>query len=637
MMVGRHLRRTLSAVAVAVACVGLCAPSALADDGVDWRIEDMGVRGAWSAGITGKGVTVAVIDTQVVADHPSLQGADVEYRLALETGTSCQDEYDSSRVMHKPGDVTLSTSDGFYNTHGTVMVSLIAGNGKGYDDGIGYQGIAPDAHVIAYPHSFTKAGPTSGIFALGHHCVAEDGQYADLPETSLADAVDSGARVVNMSYGDFGFNDSHGPVALHAIRHGVILVSGRNNDIDPGLYDLVGNPLSTNYFPGTVTTNSIGRDGSISKVSDTMDGNVSILSPGVGIPAAGQTDSKETIFAEGGTSSATADLTGYLALVLQKWPDATGNQVLQSLVRNTKGNDSGEAKLDPEHKRGFGEVDLEKLLRMDPTAYPDINPLLEWAVKASEEHEETKGLYTRFHDMWKEGGAFDTDPFSPEGKKIECSYLCRLIGKEAQREKKAWKKVEQCRKDGGSDCMKYSATATADKADREGGWDDVKAEYGRPSSKPPKSDESDEADESDGSLLPPWFVPAVIGGPAVLTAALFGGIALAVTHVRRKRRRAAGTGATPAANGYYVAAGPTPTGPLDTGQLASMAADGTLTGTTPVWRQGMDGWHPAATIAELVPILQTVGTPTAGNPSATMPQAGAPPVSSHPESTPQAR
>lgn len=185
--------------------------------------------------------------------------------------------------------------------------------------------------------------------------------------------------------------------------------------------------------------------------------------------------------------------------------------------------------------------------------------------------------------------------------------------------------------------MKYSATATADKADREGGWDDVKAEYGRPSSKPPKSDESDEADESDGSLLPPWFVPAVIGGPAVLTAALFGGIALAVTHVRRKRRRAAGTGATPAANGYYVAAGPTPTGPLDTGQLASMAADGTLTGTTPVWRQGMDGWHPAATIAELVPILQTVGTPTAGNPSATMPQAGAPPVSSHPESTPQAR
>ncbi len=502
----------------------------------------MGVRGAWSAGVTGKGVTVAVIDTQVVADHPSLQGADVEYRLALETGTSCQDEYDSSRVMHKPGDVTLSTSDGFYNTHGTSMVGLIAGNGKGYDDGIGYQGIAPDAHVIAYPHSFTKAGPTSGIFALGHQCVAEDGQYADLPETSLADAVDSGARVVNMSYGDFDFNDSHGPVALHAIRHGVILVSGRNNDMDPGLYDLVGNPLSTSYFPGTVTTNSIGRDGSIAEYSDVMDGNVSILSPGVGIPAAGQTDSKETIFAEGGTSSATADLTGYLALVLQKWPDATGNQVLQSLVRNTKGNDSGEAKLDPEHKRGFGEVDLEKLLRMDPTAYPDINPLLEWAVKASEEHEETKGLYTRFHDIWKEGRQFDTDPFSPEGKKIECSYLCRLIGKEAQREKKVWKKVEQCRKDGGSDCMRYSATATADEADREAGWDDVKAEYGRPSSKPNGSSKPSESEES---LLPSWFVPAVVGGLVLLMVLLVGGVVLAVVFLGRRRRFRAGSGPVP--------------------------------------------------------------------------------------------
>ena len=252
-------------------------------------------------------------------------------------------------------------------------------------------------------------------------------------------------------------------------------------------------------------------------------------------------------------------------------------------------------------------------------------------MKASGEHEETKGMYA-YHDDWAEKGISSfTDPFSPDNDEIECTYLCGLAGREYEREKKAWEKVEQCREDGGSDCMRYSATATADEADREGGWDDVKAEYGRPSSKPPKSDESDEA------LLPSWFAPAAIGGPAVLTAALFGGIALAVTHVRRKRRRAAGNVATPAADGYYVAAGPTPTGPLDAGQLASMATDGTLTGATPVWRQGMDGWHPAATIAELVPILQTVGMPTADNPSATMLQAGAPPVSSHPEGTPQAR
>ena len=631
MMVGRHLRRTLSAVAVAVACVGLCAPSALADDGVDWRIEDMGVRGAWSAGITGEGVTVAVIDSQVVADHPSLEGVDVEYRLASENGDSCWysqfGKDDRSRVMRKPGDVTLSTSDGFYATHATHMVGLIAGNGKGYDGGMGYQGIAPGAHVIAYPDGFTDKGSTGGMVFQGA-CIGDDGNSADLSGSALADAVDSGARVVNMSYvtlPDWGY----APVALHAIRHGVVLVRGRDNDTRAGLYDLVGQPAYGQYFPGSVTVNSLARDGSISEHSDVMDGNVSILSPGVGVPTTsqGMTDSREIVFSEGGTSSAAADLTGYLALVFQKWPDATGNQVLQSLVRNTRGNGSGEARLDPEHRRGFGAVDPERLLETDPTAYPDINPLLEWAVKASEEHEETKGMYTgAYSDLEDEYTSRLGDPFSPEGEEIECAKSCELVGKEYEREKKAWKKVEQCRKDGGSDCMKYSATATADEADREGGWDDVKAEYGVGG-----------AVRSSKSSLPSWFAPAAIGGPAVLTAALFGGIALAVTHVHRKRRRAAGNVATPAADGYYVATGPTPTGPLDAGQLASMATDGTLTGATPVWRQGMDGWHPAATIAELVPILQTVGMPTADNPSATMPQAGAPPVSSHPEGTPQAR
>lgn len=538
-MLKRRLKGLLSVVSAVVACAGLCAPSALAsDDGVDWRIEDMGVRDAWASGITGEGVTVAVIDSQVVADHPSLEGVDVEYRLASENGDSCWyrqfDREDRSRVMRKPGDVTLSTSDGFYDTHGTSMVGLIAGNGKGYDGGMGYQGIAPGARVVAYPDGFTDKGDTGGMVFQGA-CIGDDGSSSDLSGSALADAVDSGARVVNMSYTtlpDWGY----APVALHAIRHGVVLVRGRANDTRAGLYDLVGQPVYGQYFPGSVTVNSLTRDGSVSATSDVMDGNVSILSPGYGVPITreGTTDSREIVLSDGGNSSAAADLTGYLALVFQKWPEATGNQVLQSLVRNTRGNGSGEARLDPEHKRGFGAVDPERLLETDPTAYPDINPLLEWAVRASGEHEETKGMYEH-HDGWTGSKGGLSDPFSPDGDTIECTSACGLIGREYERERKAWERVEQCRKDGGSDCMRYSATATADEADREAGWDDVKAEYGR----------GGVSKSSSKSSLPSWFVPAVVGGSVLLVVLLVGGVVLGVVLSRRRRGSRAGSGSVP--------------------------------------------------------------------------------------------
>ena len=34
----------VSALAAVLACVGLCVPSAVASDGVDWRVDGMGVR-----------------------------------------------------------------------------------------------------------------------------------------------------------------------------------------------------------------------------------------------------------------------------------------------------------------------------------------------------------------------------------------------------------------------------------------------------------------------------------------------------------------------------------------------------------------------------------------------------------------
>ena len=93
-----------------------------------------------------------------------------------------------------------------------------------------------------------------------------------------------------------------------------------------------------------------------------------------------------------------------------------------------------------------------------------MNPLLEWAVKTSGEHEETKGMY-EYPSPLERNGVADTDVFSPNGERISVTVEASLVGRELQRQQAAWEKVESCRADGGSDCMKYSSTATADEED----------------------------------------------------------------------------------------------------------------------------------------------------------------------------
>lgn len=506
----RKVRGVVSALVAVLACVGLCVPSAVASDGVDWRIDDMGVRDAWAQGITGKGVKVAVLDDPIVSDYPALAGADVSYKLMTESNQPCHRKSDPSQTT-SADDPTLDSSSGFVITHGTSVVSLIVGNGNGWDGGAGIQGIAPGASVTAYMVFYQREGRLGGGADI---CVDDAGKGVDLDKPSIRDAVSSGARIINMSYvDDIGDPSGVRDDILYALRHGVVVVSARDNSVRAGMYDLVGEPGMNNYFPGEVTVNAVDSAGNLQESSDVMDGNVSVLSPGVGVPSYRSTDSREMDLTGGGTSTAAANLSAYLALVMQRWPDATGSQILQSLIRNTKGNASSGPKLDPEHKRGFGIVDPGKLLSVDPAQYPDVNPLLEWAVKTSGEHEETKGMY-EYPSPLGEHGVADTGEFSPDGDTVMYTPDTALVGRELQRQQAAWEKVESCRADGGSDCMKYSATATADEEDGKVAGDMA-------------------SDASGSSVVPSWVVPVVLAGAGVLVLA---GVVLAVVLVRRMRR-----------------------------------------------------------------------------------------------------
>ena len=507
-------------------------PSAYADDmGGLWPVKDSAVVSAHEAGLDGSGVKIGMLDSRVVSDYPGLSDADanVEYRLGS-FANATTDEPAKCLIEGVPLQKTVTSKEGnIYSSHGTFMLTWLVGNGKSWGASQGVTGLVPKSDVL-----FLTLGQDTSRINMLTPC--DDFAMPDI-DKDVSTAVDWGARIINMSneggIGDYGLDGM-----LKALRHGVIIVSSRSNDketdaiVNGSSTDvMIGDPRMWNSFPGVIRNNEVGPDGQIAGISDVADANVNILSPGDQVLHP-QVNSKIISVGTGGTSTGAAVLSGYLALVVQKWPDATGNQILQSLVRNTKGNDSGEAKLDPEHKRGYGQVDPGRLLTVDPTQYPDVNPILEAQVTtASKLSDDRSKWYTQDCSTNPDGvGSLLDDDSYP--------VFCQAgeIGREYERQKAAWKKVEQCRSDGGSDCMRYSATATADETE------------GKSDGKAVLPDTGDGRDGVKSSSVPVWVWLAA-GGVGIVV--VIGGIVLAVVLSKRRKQ-----GRRPSPDA--VAAGPSP-------------------------------------------------------------------------------
>lgn len=441
--------RLKAGCAFALACVLPCAftPGAFAADDGRWPVVNDTVASAWKQGIDGSGVKVAVLDTQAVEDYPALKDADITYRLGRFSGMDGNEV--ECKVGGRPLTATIKAGDdGYYSSHGTDMLSWIVGDGGNYTlDKAGMLGAAPKARILHIT--------TMGTSATAATTLCDAKKLGDASSDNGADvrtAVDWGARIINRSQSG-GLDDTDYAGYVDALRHGIIMVGARANDTTPGLDDLTGDPRSMETFPGVVMVNSVDESGTLASTSDVMDGNVAVLSYGANVlKPINYVAEGDNRVGNGGTSTAAAVLSSYLALAMQKWPDATGNQIIQSLIRNTKSG-KGKPVIDPERKRGFGEVDLNALLTVDPTQYKDVNPILEYQMKAAAQYPDLKDWYTQDCKTNPDGVGTAAD-------NVPCE--AGLIGREYERQQTAWKKVEQCRSDGGSDCMKYSATNTAD-------------------------------------------------------------------------------------------------------------------------------------------------------------------------------
>ena len=345
-----------AAVAVAGAIVLSSASAASADPATDgfWYFDIYGVQAAHDQGFTGKGITIAVLDTQINLDVPTLQGADIEVQDA-----ACY-EKDGTLIPAESSDITAD--------HATNIVSYLVGTGAGYPGQTGVKGIVPDAKII-----FTNVGRSVGdgtAYCYG----AEEGEDSLAMANGIQAAIDADADIISAS--TLGTGDAPQIVALaQALHQGIPVIASVSNDL---LSETVG------LFPGTANgvvgvqsmDSSLNLQGDTpeSSFDDRVDRNTDVVGAGVGIVWQGDGTWEKQKYARG-TSLATPIVAGLLALVAEKYPDATGNQLVQTLINNT-GKEDHPLEYDTEQRYGYGVASLEHMLRVDPTKYEDVNPLI---------------------------------------------------------------------------------------------------------------------------------------------------------------------------------------------------------------------------------------------------------------------
>ncbi|MFI1976883.1 S8 family serine peptidase [Streptomyces wedmorensis] len=287
----------------------------------------IGTAKAWEAGLTGKGVKVAVLDTGADLSHPDLVGRVAESKSFIE-GQEVADR----------------------NGHGTHVSSTVGGSGAG-SDGL-EKGVAPGATLaVGKVLSDQGSGSESQIIA-GMEWAAKD--------------ID--AKVVSMSLGSSEGTDGTDPMAQAVNRlsaeTGALFVIAAGNRGAPGT---IGSPGSADSALTIGAVDSADKAAYFTSQGPRVGDQAlkpDLSAPGVSILAArSQLASGTGLYTSmSGTSMATPHVAGVAALLAEKHPDWTGAQLKNALMSSSKTLDASSYAL------GSGRVDVAAAITANVTA-----------------------------------------------------------------------------------------------------------------------------------------------------------------------------------------------------------------------------------------------------------------------------
>ncbi|MFC9263947.1 S8 family serine peptidase [Streptomyces hydrogenans] len=287
---------------------------------------------AWAAGYDGTGTKVAVLDTGADAEHPDLKG----------------------RITASEN-FTDSATAGDFQGHGTHTISTVGGSGAA--SGGKKKGVAPGAELLnGKVLNDSGSGATSWIIA------------------GMEWAVAQGADVVSMSLGNPSETDCDDPMSAAAEQlaqnEGTLFVIAAGNT-GPSLNSV----SSPGCAPGVLTVGATDRDDStawfssrspIANEAHTL--KPEITAPGVGISAAAAGGRGLYAYQEmSGTSMATPHVAGAAAILKQRHPDWTAQQLKAALVASAETDIPGDVR-----ETGGGRLDVKAAIDQTVLSAPAV-------------------------------------------------------------------------------------------------------------------------------------------------------------------------------------------------------------------------------------------------------------------------
>ncbi|MEV7563833.1 S8 family serine peptidase [Streptomyces tanashiensis] len=287
----------------------------------------IGTPKAWEAGLTGKGVKVAVLDTGADLGHPDLAGRVTETRSFIE-GQEVADR----------------------NGHGTHVSSTVGGSGAASDGK--EKGVAPGATLAVGKVLSDQGSGTESQIIAGMEWAAKD--------------ID--AKIVSMSLGSSEPSDGTDPMAQAvntlSAETGALFVIAAGNAGYPGS---IGSPGAADSALTIGAVDSADRAAYFTSQGPRYGDQAlkpDVSAPGVGILAA----RSQLVAGSGpytsmsGTSMATPHVAGVAALLAEKHPDWTGAQLKNALMSSSKTLDATSYEL------GAGRVDVAAAIAANVTA-----------------------------------------------------------------------------------------------------------------------------------------------------------------------------------------------------------------------------------------------------------------------------